>query len=195
MNGEPVFWHEAEPGRHERDLEEISAFSPDLAFTAGPGEDLAGLPHHGVWVGRLPVWPFDRPAPAGLDGLVPQGLVCAVWYSAAHPVLPPRIQPLDPKPEIVERSQHTWHVAPDSTLCLMQSLGSWEPETSVVDLLEKACGWRIEYALMKAGVITEMTLCGIVNDDSLDSLITKAAAEAAQAAGTLEPTSDFEEQL
>ncbi len=35
----------------------------------------------------------------------------------------------------------------------------------------KACGWRIEYALMKAGLIDAMTTSGIVSDSSLDGLI------------------------
>lgn len=170
----PVYWHDAEPDRLRRDLAEVSRFAPGLAFRAGPGEG-PGI-HHGVWSGHLPIWPFDRPEPPGLNGLVHEGLACEVYCSAAHPMLPPRVYPTAPLPQVIERSQHTWHVAPDGSLCLMQSLGDWEPETSIVELLQKACGWRIEYALMKAGAMESMSLSGIVSDDSLDHLIGAAKA-------------------
>lgn len=175
----PIWWHEAEPARLRRDLDEIAAFAPGLAFASGPGDE-PGFEHHGLWIGRLPVWPFDRDEPDGLADLVPEGLACEVWCSAAHPMLPPRIFPMGPEPEIFERSQHTWHVAPDASLCLMQTLGAWEPETSLVDLLIKAAGWRVEYALMKAGVVEAMTECGIVNDSSLDHLVAAAIARLAE---------------
>lgn len=166
----PIYWHDAEPARLQRDLLEVSQQAPDLIFTAGPGVGTDGV-HHGVWSGHLPLWPFDRPEPAGLRDLVDEGLTCEVYCSAAHPMLPPRIYPISPEPEVIERSQHTWHVAPDGSLCLMQTLGDWDPATSIAELLEKACSWRIEYALMKAGAIEAMTLSGIVSDDSLDHLI------------------------
>lgn len=174
----PIYWHDAEPGRLRRDLFEVSQHAPDLVFTAGPGAAPNGVHHHGVWSGRLPLWPFERPEPPGLRDLVEEGLTCEVYCSAAHPMLPPRIYPISPVPEVIERSQHTWHVAPDGSLCLMQTLGDWDPTTSIAELLEKACGWRIEYALMKAGAIETMTLSGIVSDDSLDHLI--ATAKTAQ---------------
>jgi hypothetical protein len=171
--GPPIYWHDAEPGRLKRDLADVTKFAPDLAFTAGPGATPDGV-HHGMWSGRLPIWPFDRPEPPGLTDLIDGGLTCEVYYAAAHPMVPPRVYPIAPEPEVIERSQHTWHVAPDGSLCLMQTLGDWDPATSVVELLEKACGWRIEYALMKAGAIETMTLSGIVSDASLDGLIGRA---------------------
>ncbi len=36
-----------------------------------------------------------------------------------------------------------------------------------MDLLRKAVGWRIEYALLKTGALQEMTMAGIVRDDSV----------------------------
>lgn len=189
VTGAPVYWHKAEPSRFQRDLDEVTTFAPDLVFTAGPGVN-ADVAHHGVWVGRLPVWPFERPEPEGLGDLVPEGLLCAVWCSAAYPMLPPQIVPIDPEPELVERSQHTWHVSPNGSLCLMQTLGAWEPETSIVVLLIKACSWRIEHALLKAGVVEAMTLRGIVHDDSLDHLI----AQAVQANTEAVKDQDIEDQ-
>ncbi len=96
-------------------------------------------------------------------------------YSAAHPVIPPVIYPLDPLPTLHERTQSRWHVAPDGSLCLLQTLGQWRPTASITELLEKAAGWRIEYALLKAGVRDEMTTNGIALDDSLDDDIARLA--------------------
>jgi hypothetical protein len=102
------------------------------------------------------------------------GLVLELEYSAAHPMLPPAIYPLDPLPEIVEQTQATWHVAPGGSLCLLQSAGGWRPEASITELLLKAAGWRIEYALMKVGAVERMSVAGIVSDNSLDGLIAEA---------------------
>ncbi|GAA2219371.1 hypothetical protein GCM10010413_07240 [Promicromonospora sukumoe] len=171
----PVFWPDAEPQILERDLADITAFAPDLVYEP---PELAGgqVVHHGRWVGRLPIWPFDRVIPEGLGSLAPEGVSVVMSYSAAHPVLPPRVRVLDPEPELEERTQHRWHVAPGGSLCLLQTEGDWTPETSPVELLLKAAGWRIEYALMKAGVVESMTTNGIVSDPARDHLIAEAAA-------------------
>lgn len=171
----PVYWTDVDPGRLARDRADVRAFAPDLAFETPPGGN-PEVKHHGVWTGVLPVWPFDRPKPAGLDELVHSGLRVQVECSAAHPVVPPAVLPLDPLPELAERSQHIWHVAPDGRLCLMQTIGAWRPSDTISDLLEKACAWRIEYALMKAGIVDSMTVGGIVSDGTWDALITQAAA-------------------
>ena len=171
----PVYWTDADPERLARDLADVRAFAPDLAFETPPGGN-PEVEHHGVWTGVLPVWPFDRTKPAGLDELVSSGLRVQVECSAAHPVVPPAVFPLHPLPELAERSQHIWHVAPDGRLCLMQTIGAWRPSDAISDLLEKACAWRIEYALMKAGVVESMTVDGIVSDGTWDALITQAAA-------------------
>lgn len=169
----PVLWHEVETDRLARDIEEINIFAPGLEFEPGPGD--GHFLHHGRWHGQLPVWPMSRPEPKGLAAVVPVGLTVEVWYSAAYPMLPPSIYPFAPEPLIIQRSQHDWHVAPDGSLCLLQTLASWDPRWSVVELLRRASGWRVEYALMNAGLVESMTLCSIVDDSSRDHLISEAA--------------------
>lgn len=85
---------------------------------------------------------------------------------------------LDPEPSWSEQTQTAWHVAPGGSLCLLQSVGAWQPESSVTELLAKAAGWRVEYALMKAGVITQMSLTGIVSDPAFDHKIAEAVHSA-----------------
>jgi hypothetical protein len=169
----PVLWHEVEAERLARDIEEISDFAPGLEFEPGPGD--GSFLHHGRWHGQLPVWPMSRPEPEGLAKVVPVGLTVEIWYSAAYPMLPPAIYPVAPEPLLIQRSQHDWHVAPDGSLCLLQTLSSWDPRWSIVELLRRASGWRVEYALMNAGLVESMTLCSIVDDASRDHLISEAA--------------------
>lgn len=178
----PVFWADEDERRLKRDLAEVATLAPDLVFEPPPVEPVGVVAHHGLWRGRLPVWPFERPQPRGLAHLIPVGLECEVYCSPVHPVLPPAVRPLNPEPKLNERSAHRWHVAPSGTLCLMQSVGSWDPADSVADLLLKACGWRIEYELMKAGAVETMTLRGIVDDPELDTVIADLAAAAAETA-------------
>lgn len=167
-----ILWTEAEPARLERDRVEMHEFAPDLTYRE---PDPSGMFRHGGWTGELPRWPFDRPVPPGLDELIGEhGLSFALEYSAAHPMLPPTIYPVRPEPEVEEQTQATWHVAPGGSLCLLQSEGAWRPEASITELLLKAAGWRIEYALMKAGVIDRMTVNGIVSDHASDYLIAEA---------------------
>jgi hypothetical protein len=177
MTAQPLtvtLWTEAEPGIEARDVAAVGAFAPDIAYT--PPMVSVDQIFHGGWKGRLPLWPFDRPEPAGLTELVPSGVFVRVMYPAAYPMVPPRVYALDPEPSIDERTQQIWHVAPGGSLCLLQTEEDWTPQTTPVDLLLKAAGWRIEYALMKAGVVEVMTTNGIVNDDSRDALIADAAA-------------------
>lgn len=171
----PILWTQDEPARLKRDQSEVAAFAPLLQYRAPePGNDTEF--RHGGWVGELPLWPFERPQPEGLGDLIGQhGLVMTLDYSAAHPVVAPVIYPIDPQPSIQEQTQAAWHVAPGGSLCLFQSEGAWRPEASITELLAKAAGWRIEYALMKAGVIERMTIGGIVSDSSSDHLILEAA--------------------
>jgi hypothetical protein len=161
--------------RLQRDLNEVPEFAPDLNYqgpdSAGGAEDI-----HGGWFGELPLWPFDRPEPEGLQDLVGKnGLTIAVMYSAAHPMVAPTIYPASVQPTLDEETQAAWHVAPGGSLCLLQSDGGWHPEASITDLLAKAAGWHIEYALMKRGAIHAMSVRGIVTDSSFDQLITEYA--------------------
>jgi hypothetical protein len=182
----PIPWWVAEPSRLERDKVEVTRAFPDLRLELPTDENatplLSQLMPHGGWTGVLPRWPFDRPEPRGLVDLIGDtGLECEVHYSAAHPMVPPHVRPVHPQPEFWEHTQSRWHVLPDGGLCLLQSDGGWDPAASITELIQKAAGWRIEYALMKAELIEAMTTCGIVTDDSLDSLITASTALIADA--------------
>ncbi|UFQ99828.1 hypothetical protein KBP30_00625 [Streptomyces sp. Go40/10] len=158
----PITWWECEPRRLRRDMEEISARFPRLAFS----DEGAGS-----WEGMLPRWPFDRPEPAHLtDWIGEHGLRLRLEYGHAYPMVAPRIFPLDPLPEPWEWTQHRWHVNGDASLCLLRD-DIWTGRESVVDLLLKAAGWRIEYALMKHQTIEDMTGSGIVTDHCLDHFL------------------------
>lgn len=162
-----VPWRDAEPSRLRRDREEVLEAFPDLVF-ADDGQ--AG------WRGQLPLWPFDRPEPAGLHRLTGgQGLLFELRYSAAYPLVYPWIFPLDPQPLAAELTQTRWHVLGNGALCLFQTQQDWDPASSVVELLRKAAGWRIEHTLLKTGVLEDMTSAGIVRDPSVDHLVTRAA--------------------
>lgn len=161
-----VPWWEAEPSRLRRDRAEVIAAFPEVTFIE-EGQ--------GGWRGRLPLWPFERPAPAGLEALtLSKGLTFELRYGAAYPVVYPWIFPLDPEPEPMELTQTRWHVLGNGALCLFQTQQDWDPASSVVDLLRRAAGWRIEYALLRSGALQSMTLAGIVRDSALDELIAAA---------------------
>ncbi|WP_099289417.1 hypothetical protein [Mycobacterium kansasii] len=157
------WWHH-EPGRLDADRRQLHERFPDLTWSAQ---------ENGQWTGELPMWPFDREQPDGLDDLLDgRGLQVLVRCGQAYPAAPPHIVPLDPEPEIAERTQQRWHVNGDGTLCVFQSEAVWSPRATLVDVLLKAAGWRVEYALMKAGLIDTMTINGIVSDTALDETIT-----------------------
>lgn len=167
-----ISWMVAEPARLARDRREVESRFNNLVFEEQP-DDLAP---HGSWRGHIPVWPFERSEPDGLQEVVPTPLEVVIAYPSAYPMLAPRFIPRQPAPSFDERSQHRWHVAPNGQLCLLQSEALWSPDSSIVDLIEKAAGWRIEYALVKAGVLESMSLHGIALDGSFDHLITEMAA-------------------
>lgn len=187
-----ISWWKAEPARLARDQYEISARFPELVWhEVGAG----------AWTGRLPMWPLERAEPTGLSTLLDDcGLQVEIAYRQAYPMVPPRIFPVDPQPQPVEFTQHQWHVNGDGSLCQFQTDTAWDPRDSVCDVIVKAAAWRVEYALMKAGALEQMTLQGIVSDASLDDLIaatverlegTAAHAKAAESA----PTIDAAEEL
>lgn len=160
-------WWEAEPARLRRDRAEVADAFPELAFVADG---------QGGWRGRLPLWPFARPSPAGLDRLTEgRGLDLVLVYGPAYPIVYPSIFPLDPQPQPIELTQTRWHVLGHGALCLFQTQQDWDPASSVAELLRRAAGWRVEYALLTTGVIEDMTMVGIVNDSSLDHLVAAAA--------------------
>jgi hypothetical protein len=159
----PVTWWQCEPRRLARDRREVTDWFRGLEWHA----DGAGR-----WAGCLPRWPFTRPEPPGLARLVGvHGVRIEMLYGHAYPMAPPSIYPVDPIPEIIERTDHRWHVSGDGSLCLLQNDAAWTGRGSIVELLLKAAGWRVEYGLMKAGVIDAMTVHGIIDDDQLDHLV------------------------
>lgn len=165
-----ISWYDQDPLRLQRDKEEVAHCAPGLGFL----EASPLLPHAG-WKGRIPSWPFERQRPKNLDRWIPEGgLQVEIHYTAAYPMTPPQIIPVSPEPELVERSQAVWHVLPDGGLCLFQSAGQWQPEASLSDLLLKAAGWRLEYALMKHGRIERMSESGIVSAPEYDHFLDSA---------------------
>lgn len=168
---QPVPWYEEDQLRWQRDREEVRRFAPDLQIVEPTESD-----PNGGWSGRLPLWPFDREAPEGIASLFPTGgLLVDIRYVPAYPMLTPEIYPVEPEPELYERSQATWHVLPNGALCLLQSVGQWQPETSLIELLLKAAGWQLEYSLMKRGILTRMSENGIVSDNSHDHHLSPGA--------------------
>ena len=181
---QPILWIDAEPARLQRDLDEIPAFCRAGASRYLPPGDSAGELEltHGGWCLELPLWPFDRPEPAGLEQLTGGlGLTAVLEYPAAYPMTWPTVHPIQPEPLVQERTQSAWHVLPSGGLCLLQTDGQWRPEASVTELLLKAAGWRIEYALMKTGAVEQMSVQGIVSDPGRDYLIADAAGSTSHA--------------
>ncbi len=159
-------WWDDQPPALEQVLADLSDAGFDMTWSATPG---------GMLEGRLPPWPFERPAPELLSDLVPQGLLVEVHLGQSFPMLCPKVFSQDPRPPFERWTQHRWHVNGDGSLCQLQSADAWDPSTSVVDVLRKAAGWRIEYALVEAGVVEAMSLSGIVSDDKHDGRVTEAA--------------------
>jgi hypothetical protein len=174
VNGTGIPWWQAEPRRLERDQADIGGHFSDLTL------DLTG---QGRWSGRLPMWPFERPAPDGLELLLDgRGLEVVLEYRSAYPAVFPFVYPTDPVPEFETWTQARWHVLGNGALCQFQTYADWDPTRPVSDLLLRAAAWFIEYTLLKAGLIDEMTLQGIWHDDSLDHLVTQAASDPARPA-------------
>jgi hypothetical protein len=168
-----VRWMDAEPRRLEQELEAMAAFAPDLQWI-----DLSPELAAGGWEGEIPKWPFerDRPEP-GLDRLVPVRLSVRVELKQSFPAAAPRLWPLlEPPPDPLYRTQTTWHINGDGSLCLMQAADMWTGRDPAADLVAKAAGWFIEYQLMEAELVEAMTINGICSDPSLDDLIRRFGA-------------------
>jgi hypothetical protein len=160
-------WLRCEPARAERDRREVADAFTQLSWVESGA---------GGFDGVLPLWPFHRAQPGGLQRLTGgRGLKLTLRYTQAYPMVAPRIRPEDPFPSLEKWTAHNWHVNGDGSLCLLESDSLWDPATSVVDLLLKAAGWRIEYALMEAQLIDAMSDNGIVSDDRFDHLLADTA--------------------
>lgn len=161
-------WWEDDPERLAQEIDDVHSVAPDLQWQPnGAGE----------FTGTVPVWPFSRPEPAGLARLVFSPLRVRVVYSHAFPAIPPTLYPVDPEPDVTLRSFTLYHVLPNGGLCLLRDANHWNLLSRTSDLLSKAAGWRIEFALYQRGTIEKMTTNGIVTDDQHDPLITKTATE------------------
>lgn len=166
-----VSWWECEPRRLARDQHEVAELCPALTWSAEGA---------GSWEGHLPRWPFDRPEPMGLVELIgPDGMPVVVRYGQAYPMVPPAIFPLDPVPEPVEHLWTRFHVMGNGSLCLLQGNSVWTGRQSITELLLKAAGWRVEYAMIRSGVVDAMTINGIVNDGRRDHLVDQAVEQLA----------------
>jgi hypothetical protein len=160
-------WWQVEPDLLRREQRAMTALAPELAWVpAGPGG----------WAGLAPIWPFERPAPPGLMGLLAgRRLQLEVQYGHAFPVVAPKVWSIDPQPTLEQRTQHAWHVNGDGSLCLLRDAAAWTGRDPAAELVVKAAGWFIEYLLLTDGRIEEMTSAGIATDPCLDGLITEAA--------------------
>lgn len=152
-------WWRYDGLRLDADTRAIEQVFPEL----GP---IAGGPGRG-WSGRLPVWPFERSAPARFRDDV-KGLEMLLLFPESYPMAMPDIHPIDPEPEFAEWTQHRWHVNGDGSLCMVQEQRTWTGRQSVVDLLLKAASWRLEYGLVRAGLVDSMSENGIVSDARRD---------------------------
>jgi hypothetical protein len=163
-----IGWQDAEPGVVRREQQAMKAAAPDLVWR--DEADGSG------WYGRVPHWAASRPAPAGLEAfLAGRRLQLRIRYPEAFPMVPPRLYPLDPEPQLIARTQQQWHVEGDGALCLMQAATDWHPRDTAADLIAKASAWFVEFLLLTDGCISQMTERGISVDTSLDSLIAAAA--------------------
>ena len=165
--GEPVTWWQCEPRRLARDQAEIQDRFPGLRWQPEAA---------GGWSGYLPRWPFSRPEPPGLAETIENGLHIEVIYGHAYPMVAPAIFPLDPQPGLEVRTDQRWHVMGDGSLCLFQDDATWTGRDSVVELLLKAAGWRVEFELMRSGAIEAMTINGVVEDPQFDHLLAQMLA-------------------
>lgn len=159
-------WWQDQPARLKRDLDDLVEAGIDLTWEPTSS---------GLLTGQLPMWPLDRPAPASLEALLAgQGLTVEVVFGHAYPMVCPTVTPVAPAPPVDRWTQHRWHVNGDGTLCLLQSARAWDPQTLLSDVLRKSAAWRVEYALLEAGLIETMSTSGIVQDDSYDHLVATA---------------------
>lgn len=161
-------WWEDDPARLLQEISDVHTVAPLLSWTAEGA---------GWFEGSLPLWPFSRPSPGDISGLL-DPFVVRVEYGHAFPAAPPQILPLIPQPVPRLRGFTQYHVLPSGRLCLLRDADQWYPWSNTSELLLKASGWAIELALLDAGAITQMSVGGLVNDASYDDLIAATITEA-----------------
>jgi hypothetical protein len=161
-------WWQDEPSRLAAEQAAMEAVAPSLEWQDDEPS--------GGWQGAVPVWPFARPQPTGLQRLL-GGMPLAVRIVCGHafPMVEPTVRPLSIEVPFQSLGWTSWHVGPDGSLCLLQESTMWDPGAAAADLIPKISGWYLEYQLMLTGDIEAMTECGIVDDDSLDALLAELA--------------------
>lgn len=169
MNAAARTWWEDDPARLEQEIGDVHEVAPLLSWTA----DGAGR-----FEGPLQLWPFSRPAPGKISDLL-DPIVVRVEYSHAFPASPPQVLPLVPQPVPSLRGFTEYHVLPSGRLCLLRDADQWYPWSKTSELLLKASGWAIEFALLRARAITQMSVSGIVDDATFDDLIAATIEELA----------------
>lgn len=154
-------WVEDLPGRLARELAEMRQVAPDLMWSAAAGE----------WAGLAPIWPFERPSPPNLhEFLAGDRFELVIRPSPAHPAVPPAIWPMDPRTELVHCTDTAWHTNGDGSLCVVREHYTWTGSECCAALVPRAAGWFLEFLLMSAGMIEDMTVQGIETSTELDHL-------------------------
>lgn len=161
MSASARTWWEDDPARLAQEMVDVHEVAPLLSWTAEGA---------GTFDGPLKLWPFSRPAPGNISDLL-DPIVVRVEYGHAFPAAPPQVLPLVPQPMPTLRGFTQYHVLPSGRLCLLRDADQWYPWSKTSELLLKASGWAIEFSLLQAGVIAQMSASGIVNDSAFDHLI------------------------
>lgn len=160
-----VSWIEAEPLRLEAEVEAMNEKAPEMKWVDGGA---------GRWEGLAPIWPFDRDEPEGLSNLLKgRRLELSVECLESHPMVAPRVFPLDPSPPRKRRILEKWHLNGDGTICLLFSSSNWSGREYAAELVLKSSGWFIEYLLVEAGDLRLMTQHGPGRDIGVDRLLSK----------------------
>ena len=167
-------WVSAEPTVVERERAAMEQWAPELTWR----DDLhwrEGRQAFG-WTGSAPAWAGEREPPRGAAELLAgRQLQLEVIYPEAFPAVPAVLFPRDPEVPLQRRTLSTWHVNGDGSLCLMRSADDWRLTDTAADLVRKASGWFIEYLLLEAEEIEQMTERGILVDTCLDPVLAKFA--------------------
>jgi hypothetical protein len=164
---EAITWWQDDPERLDAELMAMGEAAPQLEWF---DEGLGG------WHGEVPLWPFERPQPRGLERLVGQRpLSVRVFCRPVHPMMAPIVRPLGVDVPLEALGYNTWHLLPSGSLCLLRGTAWWDPARLVADLIPKISGWYIEYHLMKRECLKRMPDRGVDLDDALDAVIDNCA--------------------
>lgn len=154
-------WDQVLPGRFAWELDEMASIAPDMRWDSG----LSG------WTGMVPVWPFDRARPPGLnDFLDGDRFELQILPSPAHPAVHPTLWPLSPRTQVEHCTDTAWHTNGDGSLCVVREHYTWTGAEPCAALIPTAAGWFLEFLLMTGQVIDAMTVHGIEASPDLDNL-------------------------